>query len=100
MQLSVFEIVMLVCFGAAWPISIHKSWHSRTSAGKSVGFLAIVFLGYVAGVVHKLLYHLDPVIWLYALNGGMVFTDLLLWFRNRRFDRRRSAAVERQRTGE
>jgi hypothetical protein len=40
---------MLVCFGAAWPASIYRSWTSRTVAGKSLVFLIIVFAGYIAG---------------------------------------------------
>jgi len=86
MQMSFFETIMLLCFGAAWPVSIYRSWRSRTNAGKSVAFLFIVFIGYVAGVTHKLLYSLDPVVALYALNGLMVATDLALYARNRRLD--------------
>jgi len=82
--LSIFEILMLLCFGAAWPFSIFKSYTSRQIAGKSVLFLVVVFCGYVAGVVHKLVYSFDYVIYLYVLNGLMVFTDILLYFRNKR----------------
>ena len=82
--MKIFEILMLVCFGAAWPFSIVKSYRSRTNAGKSVLFLFVVFVGYVSGVLHKAFYHYDHVIYLYALNGAMVFTDLLLYLRNRR----------------
>lgn len=78
----IFEIIMLVCFGAAWPLSIYKSYKSRTTAGKSLWFLIVVALGYVAGVTHKLLYSQDYVIFLYALNGMMVFVDILLYWRN------------------
>jgi hypothetical protein len=80
---SVFEILMLVCFGAAWPLSIAKSWRSRSNAGKSILFLLVVFVGYVAGTLHKALYARDPVILLYILNGTMVLTDMVLYARNR-----------------
>jgi len=76
--MSVFEIGMLVCFGASWPFALYKTWRSKTSAGKSLRFLVLVFVGYVSGVIHKLLYSRDPVVFLYALNGAMVFGDLLL----------------------
>jgi len=36
--MSMFEIIMLVCFGAAWPFSIYKSYTSRSNAGKSIFF--------------------------------------------------------------
>ena len=82
MEMSIFEIMMLLCFGLAWPVSIWKSWHSRSNGGKSPVFLVIVCLGYVAGILHKVIYHYDAVIWLYVVNGTLVFVDLLLYFRN------------------
>ena len=86
--MSLFEILMLLCFGAAWPVSIRKSWTSRTNSGKSVAFLFVVVAGYVAGIMHKLLHSRDPVIFLYALNLLMVSVDIVLWFRNGRLARR------------
>ena len=84
---SVFEIIMLVCFGAAWPASIVKSWRSRSTGGKSLVFLVIIFTGYVAGALHKAFYLYDGVIYLYILNGVMVGVDIGLFFRNRRIER-------------
>lgn len=91
--MSPFEAIMLVCFGAAWPFSIYRSWKSGATAGKSVVFLMVVFTGYVSGVVHKFLYDPDPIIYLYAANGAMVFTDILLYFRNKRLARTEGAAA-------
>ena len=82
--MSVFEIIMLVCFGAAWPVSIWKSYTSRQTGGKSVGFLIIIVIGYIAGIVHKLLHSHDAVIYLYILNALMVSVDIGLYFRNAR----------------
>lgn len=87
--MSIFEIIMLICFGAAWPSSIYKSYASRTSKGKSLFFLIIVFIGYVSGIIHKLLYNFDWVTLLYMFNGGMVIIDSILYFRNASFDRQR-----------
>ena len=44
------ETLMLICFGAAWPLSILKSWRARTARGKSLGFLMVILLGYTAGI--------------------------------------------------
>jgi hypothetical protein len=41
-----FEAFMRVCFGAAWPFSIYKSYKSRINKGKSLGFLIVVIIGY------------------------------------------------------
>ncbi len=86
--MSIFEIGMLVCFGAAWPFSILKSWRSRQNGGKSLGFLTIVLIGYLSGITHKLLHSRDPVIFLYALNAAMVAADMALYFRNAHLIRR------------
>ena len=82
--MSVFEIIMLLCFGAAWPFSVRKSYRSRSNRGKSLLFLCVIEIGYVAGILHKALYNPDPVIVLYILNLVMVFADIILYFRNRR----------------
>lgn len=82
--MSIFEIMMLVCFGAAWPFSIYKSYTSKEVAGKSIVFLFVVFIGYVAGFLHKMIYCLDNVIYLYFLNELMVAVDIALYYRNKR----------------
>ena len=90
MDMSPFEILMLVCFGSAWPFSIYKSWTTRRVGSKSLIFLFALFIGYVAGVLHKVFYLYDGVIVLYALNGTMVAIDIVLYFRNRYFEIRES----------
>ena len=82
--MSIFEIIMLICFGAAWPFSIYKSYTSRSVAGKSLQFLVVLLFGYAAGVMHKIIYNFDYVIFLYILNFLMVSIDTLLYLRNRR----------------
>ncbi|HET6452641.1 MAG TPA: hypothetical protein VFI08_15085 [Spirochaetia bacterium] len=90
--MSVFEIAMLVCFGAAWPVSIYKSLRTRAVAGKSLFFLVIVFVGYVAGILHKIIFRYDLVIFLYGLNALMVGIDIVLYLRNRLYHVRMSLA--------
>lgn len=84
--MSPFEIIMLACFGAAWPASIYKSYKSRKNTGKSLTFLIIIFIGYIAGIIHKVFYNYDAVIFLYILNSIMVFTDMMLYFRNKKLE--------------
>ncbi len=86
--MSIFEIVMLLCFGLAWPFSIYKSIISRQTQGKSVLFLIIVVIGYISGIIHKLLYSRDWVVMLYALNALMVSVDIALYYRNKRFEKK------------
>ncbi|EGW38572.1 PQ-loop domain-containing transporter [Desulfosporosinus sp. OT] len=82
--MSIFEIIMLVCFGAAWPFSIYKSYKSKSTNGKSAFFLFIILIGYVAGILNKIFYNFDNVVYLYALNLIMVALDLFLYMRNQR----------------
>ena len=86
-SLSWFEAGMLICFGVAWPVSIYKSYKSRQNSGKSVVFLYIVAIGYISGIIHKLLYSYNAVIFLYMLNFLMVSADIVLYYRNKRFMR-------------
>lgn len=82
--MSPFEIIMLLCFGAAWPFSIYKSYTSRKNSGKSVAFLYVIVIGYIAGILHKLFYNYNAVIFLYVLNSIMVTIDIVLYYRNSR----------------
>lgn len=77
----VFECVMLLCFGCSWPFAIAKTIRSKTVEGKSIIFISLIFIGYLAGVVFKLTGGLDYVIWLYMINGSMVFTEIILYYK-------------------
>ena len=81
--MSPFEAGMLICFGISWPLSIAKSLRTRRVEGKSRMFMAIVALGYLSGIAHKLLYSFDLVILLYIANFLMVSFDLYLYYRFR-----------------
>ena len=95
---EILEIVMLVCFGASWPLNVIKSYKSRTTKGKSLGFLILIIVGYIAGIVSKLLNesYMNSfsqkwyVLCFYVLNLAMVSTDLALYFRNRRIMQKES----------
>ncbi|MCE5315542.1 MAG: hypothetical protein ABFD49_09605 [Armatimonadota bacterium] len=84
--MSIFEIGMLICFGASWPFSLYKTWKTKCSQSKSFIFLWLIIIGYFCGVMHKILYHYDPVIWLYVLNMLLVSSDLALSYRYRNCD--------------
>ena len=92
--MSIFEIIMLVCFGAAWPFSLYRSFTSRKNSGKSLFFLFIVAVGYIAGILHKLFYSYNAVIFLYILNTLMVSTDIVLYYRNKGIMTREQKAGE------
>ncbi len=88
--MSIFEAMMLICFGLSWPMNIRKSWITRSAVGKSLPFLLIIEVGYICGMLNKILVRFDWVFFLYVLNFLMVGTDAVLYFRNRRLDRLRA----------
>ena len=89
--MSFFELGMLVCFGISWPISVMKSYRMKTTKGKSLPFTIAIVVGYIMGITHKLLYSRDAVLYVYFFNLTMVSIDLILYFVNLRYDRKREA---------
>ena len=89
--MGIFEALMLVCFGLSWPVNIYKSWTTRSTVGKSLGFLLIIEVGYICGMLNKVLVHYDWVFFLYLLNFLLVGADVCLYFRNKKLDRERTA---------
>ena len=89
------EVVMIVSFGASWPLNVIKSYKSRTTKGKSLAFLCLIFFGYIAGITSKLINEAYMaafaqkwyVLFFYVLNLLMVGTDLILYFRNLKLDK-------------
>lgn len=79
--MSIFEAIMLICFGISWPFSIAKAIRTKVVSGKSAMFMAILCVGYSSGIIHKLVYSFDWIIVLYISNLIMVAFDLYLYFR-------------------
>ncbi|MEA3284291.1 MAG: hypothetical protein U9Q00_04845 [Synergistota bacterium] len=88
MWIKICEGIMLICFGMAWPASIWKSVTSKSTKGKSLSFMVIILVGYVAGIIKSLIEPEIswPVLSLYLLNTAMVTTDTALYFRNKRLE--------------
>jgi hypothetical protein len=95
--MNIFESIMLLCFGFAWPISIYKSFVSKKTAGKSPLFLIVLQTGYIAGILYKLTEFLDDIkinpdttmninLYLYILNLVLITVDECLFLRNRRLE--------------
>lgn len=94
---EILEIIMIVSFGISWPLNVLKSYKARTTEGKSLAFLLLIFFGYIAGISSKLVNDAYMsqfgekwyVLFFYVLNFIMVGADLLMYARNRRLDRMR-----------
>lgn len=78
---------MVICFGISWPISIMKSYKSRTAKGKSVIFIIFIIIGYLSGITNKIVGNqINFVLIFYCINLIAVSIDLFLYARNRRLD--------------
>ena len=92
---ELLEITMIVCFGISWPMNVIKSYKARTTKGKSLAFLLLIFVGYIAGITSKLVntdYMANIsekwyVLFFYVLNFIMVGADLLMYVRNYNLDK-------------
>ena len=90
MLAEILEIIMIVSFGASWPLNVMKSLKAKTTKGKSLPFLCLILFGYVAGIISKLV---SPsfkwyVLFFYCLNFVMVALDLVIYVRNYRLDKK------------
>ena len=86
--MEIFEAVMVICFGLSWPLSVYKSWKSRTAKGKSLLFEVFIAIGYVSGIVGKLISgNITYVFIFYIINLCMVTVDILLYIRNAHLDK-------------
>ena len=98
---EIFEIIMIVSFGASWPLNVLKSYRARTTKGKSLPFLLLIFFGYIAGIISKLVNESYMaaigekwyVLFFYVLNFIMVGADLIMYVRNYRLDKKAAAAA-------
>lgn len=81
--MSFLEALMLICFGLSWPISIYKSLKTKVVVGKSPMYMIIVCIGYLCGILHKIIFSYDWIIVLYSINLLMVLFDLCLYYKYR-----------------
>lgn len=92
---EILEIVMILSFGASWPMNVVKSYKSRSTKGKSLMFLALIFFGYIAGIASKFTNEAYMsnfaekwyVLVFYFINITMVGADICLYFRNLALDK-------------
>ena len=49
---TIFEIVMVLCFGASWPFNIVRAYKARTTKGTSLQFTILIGIGYVGGILN------------------------------------------------
>ena len=103
---DLLEALMILCFGLSWPISIRKSWTSRTAKGKSLFFEIFLLVGYIFGIVRKVFLFANAVSagqsegflfylswFFYVLNFIEISIDVALYFRNVKLDKERESGL-------
>ena len=96
------ETLMIVCFGLSWPLSVYKSWKSRTAKGKSLQFEIFIWIGYIFGITKNfILFSNGSNSWIFFLGWAFYFLnfieitiDMLLYFRNVKLDKERDLAAK------
>ena len=91
---EIMEVIMILCFGASWPFNVMKSYRTRSTKGKSLSFLVLIFSGYACGIIGKLA---APtlngfVLFFYVLNMTMVGADIVLYALNYRREKKQGIA--------
>ena len=94
---EICEAAMIVCFGLSWPLSVYKSWKSRTAKRKSLQFQVFIWIGYIFGIAKNFIKFSNGsagflffLAWgFYFLNFIEITIDIALYFRNRKLDRAR-----------
>ena len=97
---DLFEALTIFCFGLSWPISIRKSWISRTAKGKSLFFEVFLLIGNAFGIARTIIqvtvlassgfiFYLS--FFFYVLNFIEISIDVALYFRNTKLDKAREA---------
>ena len=86
---GLFEILMLLCFAAAWPFSIYKLYKTKSTKGKSIVFSFIIILGYIFGITNKFVMDdINYVLFFYFLDLCLVLVDTMLYYRNLGYENR------------
>ena len=88
---SIFETVMLLCFGFSWPMNLIKAYTAKTAKGTSLPFILLIIIGYVAGITAKIVTgQTNYVLAAYVLNLAIVLLNLVIYFRNSTFDKKKA----------
>lgn len=84
---NILEILMLLCFGASWPINFRKALKAGTTKGTSLAFLFLIEFGYICGAAAKVLNHsINYVLIFYGINLVVVAANIGIYFVNKRKD--------------
>ena len=90
MVAKVLEAAMIILFGISWPFNLIKSIRTGSTKGKSLLFLILIDVGYIAGITSK--FFSTSFVWetdwwifmIYVINFTFVSADLIMYFVNKK----------------
>lgn len=93
MVAKILEATMLILFGISWPFNLMKSIKTKSTKGKSLLFIILIDVGYIAGITSK--FFNSNFVWatdwwvfaIYVINFLFVSADLAMYFINKRKDK-------------
>lgn len=92
---EILEALMLVCFGLSWPLNAYKNYKARTAAGSSWQFIALITLGYIAGITAKFISgSINWVLAVYFINLACLGINWAVYFRNCKLDAEREEVAQ------
>lgn len=99
MLTKVLEATMIILFGISWPFNLFKSIKTKSAKGKSLLFLVLIDLGYIAGITSKFVS--ETFVWetdwwifiIYIINFLFVTADLIVYFINKSRDKKIEATA-------
>ncbi len=92
---SIFESIMLICFGLSWPLNVIKAYKAKTAKGTSLPFILLIITGYIAGITAKIITgQINYVLIVYLLNLAIVSLNVVVYIRNVSLDHKHIPATE------
>ena len=89
-MIEFLEMIMLICFGISWPFSVVRNIKAKTAKGMSIEFTLLIIVGYIGAKIYS--GNVGFVLFVYILNLVMVSANLVVFFINKRLDKKRELA--------
>lgn len=88
-MVEVFEAIMLICFGLSWPVSLVKNIQLKSAKTMNLYFTLLIITGYISGIIAKFMAgKITYVLFIYFLNLVVVSCNVVVYFINRRYDKK------------
>lgn len=84
----ILEILMLICFGISWPMTVIKNVKAKSAKAMNLPFILMICTGYIAGIAGKIIagdFSIFVMV-VYVMNLVIVSLNIVIYFINRHYD--------------